>query len=97
MKLNWKTILLWLIIVIAVGILIYYWPNGKLLDSQKGAVIKEEEMPMATGDIDASVDAIIHDSLSEQADVQSENDEADASLDSEVISDFGTSYNENEL
>lgn len=85
MTYNWKVIVLAAIVVLAaVALVFYYYPSG------------EEITP--TGKVDDAVDALLQSSLDEQA--LSTDVETDAALidaDSQTISDFDQSYNENEL
>lgn len=104
MTINWKTIIpLIIILVIAAG-LIYYQFGIKPLQPQytteKAAPEQVAKItpPPATGNVDDAINAFIQDSTNEQA-LAAEED-ADASLidlDSQEISNFGQSYNENEI
>jgi len=59
---------------------------------------KETTPPPATGKIDDTVAALLQDSENETIASQEENSEASAIIDdSQTISDFGQTYNENEL
>jgi len=65
---------------------------------EQNTTIPEVVLPVATGNIDDTVNALLQDSSSETGILQEEMADADIIADdSQAISDFGQSYNENEF
>ena len=104
MTINWKIIVPVLAILAIAAWLIYYQFGIKPLQPQyqaeKGTTEQAAKIipPPATGNIDDAINTLIQDATNEQA-LAAEED-ADASLinlDSQEISNFGQSYNENEI
>lgn len=104
MTTNWKIMVpLIIILVIAAG-LIYYQFGIKPLQPQYTTEKAMPEQtakitpPAATGNTDDAINALIQDATNEQ--VLATEEDADASLidlDRQEISNFGQSYNENEI
>jgi hypothetical protein len=96
MTINWKIIAIAIVILVIVVIIVYYQLGIKpsLITEQPAEIIP----PPATGNIDDAINALIQDAANEQ--VIAAEEDADTSLidlDSQEISNFGQSYNENEI
>lgn len=101
MAINWKIITPALILLLLIAGIVYYQYQSAIKTSTTTIQMNENQeasLPKATGNIDDTVDALIQDSVNEQAILGTEDDVASIITDdSQAISDFGQSYNENEI
>lgn len=100
MAINWKIITPALIFLLLIAGIIYYYQSAIKTSTTTIQMNENQEasLPKATGNIEDTVDALIQDSVNEQAILGTEDDVASMITDdSQAISDFGQSYNENEI
>ena len=107
MESKWKMIIA--VVVVITAILIVYaligtktpeplQPSIQKPPAQSEKKISEIAPPAATGNIDNSVDALLQDSALETLASEEENSDADLlGADTQVISDFGQSYETSEF
>ena len=109
MESKWKMIIAIVIIaLVAIAGLLYSQNKAKIQQPQQPSIqkppaqsekkISEIAPPAATGNIDNSVDALLQDSALETLASEEENSDADLlGADTQVISDFGQSYETSEF
>ena len=107
MESKWKMIIA--VVVVIAAILIVYaligtetpeplQPSIQKPPAQSEKKISEIAPPAATGNVDDSVDALLQDSALETLASEEENSDADLlGADTQVISDFGQSYETSEF
>lgn len=102
MTYNWKIIGLVAVVVVA-GVVIYSQLATQNSQAPQGQVESKTEMAKTqslapTGKVDNAANAILQDATNEQTKLsQEEGDKSLLNLDSQTVSDFGQSVNENEF
>ena len=105
-KINWKA---WISIGITISVIVLVMQYMAIMPPQIDEapqaidIMPEQELPTvittpATGDVDDAINAILNEVIDEQAlFIDEEKDAILLGADSQAISDFGQSFNENEL
>ena len=104
-KINWKAWVFVGITVLVIVLVVQYMAimPPQIDETPQAIDIPEQELPVvittpATGDVDDTINAILDGIIDEQAlFTDEEKDTALLGAESQAISDFGQSFNENEL